>query len=286
MEFIDSQVIQKDINIKRKQKTNRRAIKVDILYFFILILCMLFLLVLLLPVLRLITVNNINNFLRTLNNQSNLLSIKLSILTTLISTTIVYVFCTPITFFFIFHKNKLIKNVIDILTTIPTILPPAIAGIGLMLTFNRNSFFGIILNYFNIQIEFSTIAVIIAQVFVSSGLYIQVIKSAIQKIDKEVFEISYVLGANKSVIFIKIVLPIIKYSVVNGLILSAARSLGEFGATLMFAGNIEGITRTIPLQIMTLMQSDIYAAYSLSGFVLVFTILILAIIKHTSRGDV
>lgn len=286
MEFTTiPKAIQSDSISKRTVQSDNFKNKVDILYFFIILFCIAFLSIIFLPMIKLITVNNIKGFFNAILNESNLLSIKLSIITTMISTTLVYIFCTPLTFFFIFHQSRVIKISIDIITTIPTILPPAIAGIGLMLAFNKDSIFGMILNHFGIEFEFSTIAVILAQIFVSSGLYIQVIKSAIEKIDKEIYEVSFILGVNKSIIFLKIVLPIIRYSIINGAILAAARSLGEFGATLMFAGNIEGITRTIPLQIMTLMQSDIYSAYSLSGLILIFTILVLIIVKYVTRRD-
>ncbi len=138
---------------------------------------------------------------------------------------------------------------------------------------------GATLSQFQINIAFTSIAVIIAQFYVSSPFYIQVLVTALDNVPKDLYEASYVLGVGKLETLMKVILPMLIKVVFAGLIMSWIRALGEFGATMMFAGNILDQTRTIPLQVYTLMQADIKMAAAVSVILFLISFIMLGIVK-------
>ncbi len=209
-------------------------------------------------------------------------AIRLSFTTSLISTFICFVFGTAAVFHTVNIKNRALKRFMEILFQLPVVFPPAIAGIGLLLVFGRNGIIGRVLVDWGIHISFSSKAVIIAQVFVSSPFYVQVMKSAIEAIPPQVYEASYLCGAGKLITIFKIILPMLSGHIISALTLSWVRAMGEFGATITFAGNLEGMTQTIPLKIYTLMQTDIKAASLLAAILLLLSFTMLVFVKIVS----
>ena len=179
-------------------------------------------------------------------------SIKVSTISVLIS------FFIAITFIYFnnYKKNKK-KNIIDILILLPMFIPPSAIGYIILIAIGKNSFIGKILdNYFNIRIIFTIQACIIASVIVTLPLMYQSIKNAIYSIDKDLINAGKLDGASDFKIFTKIVLPLSKNGIYGGLLLAFARSVGEFGATILVAGNIPGKTQTLPMAMYNAIEAN------------------------------
>ena len=179
-------------------------------------------------------------------------SIKVSTISVLIS------FFIAITFIYFsnYKKNKN-KNIIDILILLPMFIPPSAIGYIILIAIGKNSFIGKILdNYFNIRIIFTIQACIIASVIVTLPLMYQSIKNAIYSIDKDLINAGKLDGASDFKIFTKIVLPLSKNGIYSGLLLAFARSVGEFGATILVAGNIPGKTQTLPMAMYNAIEAN------------------------------
>ena len=147
------------------------------------------------------------------------------------------------------------KTLVDGLVNIPLIVPPVTSGYILLQFFSRKNITGLFIQKVTgLQIPFSFAAVIIAASFVAFPLYVRSIRTAMEMADRKPETAAAVLGRSPGQVFFTITLPLILPGIVSGSLLCFARSLGEFGATMTFAGNIKGITRTIPLAIHTSMQ--------------------------------
>lgn len=154
------------------------------------------------------------------------------------------------------HKNFRGKTILETLITLPLVLPPTIIGYGLLIAFGRNSPLGRILkNHLGIQVIFTPVASIIAATVVALPLMIQSIKSTFGNLDPIYETSAATLGSNKIKTFFTIILPLSWTGLVSGIVMSFARSLGEFGATLMIAGNIPGKTQTIPIAIYSAVET-------------------------------
>ncbi len=161
----------------------------------------------------------------------------------------------------------------------PIVLPPAVAGVALLFAFAPQGLLGPVLNYFGLILPGSTLAVIIAQVFVASPFVLRSAKNAFQNIDRDLINSARILTPSKIRIFFTITLPIAKRQIISGLAMTWARAMGEFGATLMFAGNFRTITQTMPLAIYSLMASDPFGAIVLSTLLIIISFTILILIK-------
>lgn len=237
------------------------------------------LVVIVLPVFSIIRGLGFNNVIQALSNPQVLTAMKISLLTTGLTLLITFLLGTPVAFLLKDCKTSILARIFEIIVSIPTVLPPAVAGIALLFAFGRNGSAGALLAEFNIEMVFTPAAVVLAQFFVSSGFYIQVLKTGVDSVSPEIFEASYIFGAGKIETFIRIIIPMVKKPIMAGLVLSWTRALGEFGATIMFAGNVAGRTRTMPLEIYTLLQTDITAAAAVSMVLLVISFIMLFTVK-------
>ncbi|NEZ46694.1 molybdate ABC transporter permease subunit [Clostridium niameyense] len=174
-----------------------------------------------------------------------ILSLKISI----ISTVFTFLIGTFLARLFTKYNFKL-KDILESIIILPMVMPPTITGYGLLILMNKRGFLGKLLhNIFNINIIFTPIAACIASFVVSLPLMFQSCKAGFLNIDVDYENAARTLGANEIIIFFKISLPLAWPGIVSGIVLSFARALGEFGATLMVAGNIPGKTQTIPTAI-------------------------------------
>lgn len=205
-------------------------------------------------------------------------SLKLSVFTTLISLALIIIFGTPLAYL-LATKDFTGKQVIDVLIQLPIVIPPAVAGVGLLLVFGRFGLLGGWLDIYGIRIGFTIIAVIMAQCFMSAPFYIQAAKTAFATIDQSLINVSRTLGASKLRTFYKIILPLSIPGLITGAALSWGRALGEFGATIMFAGNLPGKTQTMPLAIYSAMESDIRIAVALSALLIMVAFFLLMSVK-------
>lgn len=231
------------------------------------------------PISSLITFSSVNGIATSLLNTDALSSITLSFITTSITAAMCFIFGTPVAIMLARKRKNRFVKICAVICKLPIALPPSVAGIALILFFGNSGIFGNFLVSHGITIFFTSIAVVIAQFFVSCPLYIQVVKTAIAGVPEELFEVGLVNGADEIQTITFFILPMIKNSILTGISVSFIRALGEFGATLMFAGNMTGKTATMPLYIYTLMQKDIGLATSFSLILLITAAIVLLLIR-------
>lgn len=152
------------------------------------------------------------------------------------------------------------KRFVSLFIELPIVMPPAVAGLALLLTFGRRGVIGAPLAELGIVIPFSIIAVVIAQFFISAPFYIRSAQVGFSSIPTEIEDAARVDGAYGWSMFWHITLPMAWRALISGMILSWARALGEFGATILFAGNLQGRTQTMPLLVYSVFERDISAA--------------------------
>jgi molybdate transport system permease protein len=161
------------------------------------------------------------------------------------------------------------KRVVEVLVDLPMVLPPTVGGLALLLAFGRAGLAGRTLQALGISIPFTMLAVVIAQVFMAAPFFIGPVRAGFATVEPRVREVAATLGASERYAFIRVMLPLSLPAVVAGTAMACARSLGEFGATITFAGNLPGVTQTMPLAVYVEMQTDLNAAITLSVLLLV-----------------
>ncbi|GAB4574859.1 MAG: hypothetical protein Kow0077_23500 [Anaerolineae bacterium] len=186
-------------------------------------------------------------------------AVGLSLLTTLISAVLIILLGTPLAYVLARWPVPL-HRAITVLIELPIVLPPAVAGLALLMTFGRQGFAGPLLARFGISIPFTTAAVVLAQVFVAAPLFIRSAQVGFAAVDPAVEEAAQVDGADGLTKFWRITLPLAAPGLAAGLVLSWARALGEFGATILFAGSLPGRTQTMPLLVYSAFERDLNAA--------------------------
>jgi molybdate transport system permease protein len=166
------------------------------------------------------------------------------------------------------------------LVTLPLVLPPVVGGIALLLAFGRSGVVGRYLDqWFGITLPFTTAGVVVAETFVAMPFLVVTVEGALRSADRDLEEAAVTLGASRLTVFARVTLPSIAPSLLAGSILCWARALGEFGATITFAGNFPGTTQTMPLEIYTQFQQDPPAAIALSLVLLLVSVLVLALLR-------
>ncbi|MBP2134152.1 molybdate transport system permease protein [Methanomicrobium sp. W14] len=269
---------------KKASGIDKRKIKRQGVTFLVFALLTLFLIFILLPVASLFLKITPEGFIEALQQPAVLDALSLSLTTAGISTVIVILLGTPLSYINA-RTNYRGKNIVDTLTDLPIVLPPAVAGLALLMAFGRKGVLGVYLDAFGIQIAFTTLAVIFAQVFVASPFYIRQARASFEAVDIIYENAAKTLGASKFEVLTKVTIPIAWAGLVSGSILSFARALGEFGATIMFAGNYQGRTQTMPLAIYTTMQSSMDEAISLSIILVAISFAVILTVKYvTKRG--
>ena len=242
------------------------------------ILTMPFILFILLPILALFFRLTPADFIQSLNETQAFQAIRLSISTSIITVCITLLLGTPVAYF-ISKRTSPYHRLIDVLIDLPTVLPPSVAGVALLMAFGRQGLVGSWLNSLGISIPFTTAAVVMAQTFIAAPLYIKSAMLGFNEIDCEYKKAAALDGANRWQIFRYIMLPMSRTSLISGSILTWVRALGEFGATIIFAGNFPGRTQTMPLAIYLGFEIDIKVALTLSVILIVFSFLVLIILK-------
>lgn len=177
------------------------------------------------------------------------------------------------------------QGVLRSLVLLPLVLPPVVGGIALLYTFGRRGLLGEPLDALGIQIAFSTVAVVLAQTFVSLPFLVVSLEGSLRTAGERYEVVAASLGARPTTVFRRVTLPLVLPGLVSGAVLSFARALGEFGATITFAGSLEGTTRTLPLYIYNLRVTDADAAVAMS-LVLVLVAVVVIGFARPGRGVV
>jgi molybdate transport system permease protein len=176
------------------------------------------------------------------------------------------------------------QDTLEALLDLPVMLPPVVAGLGLLLVFGRRGILGPGLELAGLELAFSPAAVVLAQLFVSAPYFIRAAKIGLHNIPPDLEGAAQVDGASWPQVLRLITLPLAFPALLEGLALCWARALGEFGATILFAGSLEGKTRTVTLQIYGTLESDLDGALFLSGLMSVLAFVLLFVIRRSSRS--
>jgi len=176
------------------------------------------------------------------------------------------------------------KRIVEAAVQMPVVAPPAVAGVGLLLVFGRDGLLGPVLASLHVSIAFSTTAVAIAQAFVAGPFYVVAARQAFDAIDLDLIAVSRTLGASAARTFWKVELPLAAPGMWAGVALSWARALGEFGATMLFAGNLPGVTQTLPLAIYTALDSSLDVAVAMAALLLFAAFALLLLIRLLDWG--
>ncbi|HEX6764411.1 MAG TPA: ABC transporter permease [Polyangiaceae bacterium] len=216
-----------------------------------------------LPFLGLVTTTSFRDLLAGLENPLVWPALRLSLFTTTASLAVVVAFGTPLAWLLARRRGRLARA-IETGMQLPIVIPPAVAGIALLLAFGRHGLVAGVVYPHGESAAFTTAAVVMAEVFVSAPFFVQAATSAFRRIDANLLVVARSFGASPQRLFVRVGLPLAAPGLVAGAAMSWARALGEFGATLMFAGNMTGKTQTLPLAIYTALESDLRAAQALA----------------------
>ena len=175
-------------------------------------------------------------------------------------------------------------GLVDSLVDLPIVLPPAVAGLALLLTFGRRGMLGTPLSALGIELPFTTAAVIMASFFVAAPFFVRAARAGFLAVPRELEEAARVEGATEWQVFRYVTAPVAAPALFGGAVLSWARALGEFGATVMFAGQFQGRTQTMPLAIYAALESDTDAALGLSILLLAISFVLLVLFRRWLQG--
>jgi molybdate transport system permease protein len=241
------------------------------------ILTALMLLYLFLPLLSVFITKSPAVLIEKLHSGMTYKALWLSLKTTATTLVLMIVFGTPLAYWLAKSEFRG-KRGLEVALQMPIVSPPAVVGVGLLLVFGQRGLLGDTLSLFGLAIPFTSIAVVMAQLFMSAPFFIMAARQAFQAVDDQLLSVSRTLGVSRWKTFLRVTIPIALPGLLAGIALGWARALGEFGATMMFAGNLPGKTQTLPLAIFTAMESDADVAVAISALLLAVSFLLLLLI--------
>jgi molybdate transport system permease protein len=230
------------------------------------------------PVVMLFTRTSPQELLAHIGLKTVLQAISVSFRTTLVSVGLILLLGTPLAYL-MGRQQFRFKKALDALIDLPLVLPPSVAGLALLITLGRRGSIGGWLENLGIEIAFSTVAVVIAQIFIAAPFYVRAASLGFAGIDLEIEQAAKLDGANRWQIFRFVILPLSRFALLSGIMMSWARALGEFGATIIFAGNFPGRTQTMPTAIYLGFERDLDSALTLSVILVVISFFFLLVIK-------
>jgi len=204
--------------------------------------------------------------------------------TTCITLAITVVFGTPVAYLMARYDFPL-RRAVDTILDLPLVLPPAVTGVALLMAFGRRGILGSYLEIMGVSIAFTQIAVVMAQTFVAAPFYVKAAILGFSSIEPELEQAAALDGASGRQIFRFITIPLSWMALLSGMVMTWARALGEFGATIIFAGNFPGRTQTMPLAIYIGFELDLDVALTLAVILIGFSFLVLMIVKGILRSD-
>jgi molybdate transport system permease protein len=208
------------------------------------------------------------NFIPLITSESSRAALALSVKTASASTVVCVLLGVPMALVLARGRFRG-QRVLRALVLLPLVLPPVVGGIALLYTFGRLGLIGQQLDAWGIRIAFSTTAVVLAQSFVSLPFLVVSLEGALRSAGTGYEHIAATLGARPTTVLRTVTLPLVLPGLISGAVLAFARALGEFGATLTFAGSLQGVTRTLPLEIYLQRETDADAAVALSLLLIV-----------------
>jgi molybdate transport system permease protein len=211
-------------------------------------------------------------------------ALRLSVTCSLCATALSVILGVPVSWILV-RTNLPGRSLLRAITTLPVVLPPVVGGVALLLAFGRGGFLGRFLDEaLGIRLPFSTPGVLLAETFVAMPFLILTMSGALQSADVRVEEAARTLGAGPWTVFWRITIPQVRPSLLAGAVLCWARALGEFGATITFAGNLPGSTQTLPLAVYVALENNPEAAITLSLVLLAVSLSILIGLRRQWTG--
>jgi molybdate transport system permease protein len=236
------------------------------------------LVLLLIPLVALISRTAPAALWHALGDEGTRAAILLSLRTSGATVVTVLVFGTPLALL-LGRRRPPMLSLLEVLVDLPTVLPPAVAGLALLMAFGRRGLLGGTLDALGLQIPFTTLAVVMAQTFVAAPFYIKTVAVGLNGVSRELELAAALDGATGWGAFYHVLLPLARRSVLGGAALCWARALGEFGATIIFAGNLSGRTQTMPLAVYLGFEIDLAQALTLSTILLGTSFAILLFVR-------
>ncbi|MEO0479426.1 MAG: ABC transporter permease [Planctomycetota bacterium] len=207
-------------------------------------------------------------------------ALKLSLWTATTSAILAAAFGLPVALWLSSGRGP-VRAMARVLVTLPMVLPPVVGGLLLLLAFGRSGVFGSVLDeWFGIGLPFTSGAVITAQAWIAMPFFVLTVENGIRGLDQRPLEAARTLGASPAQAFFAVTLPAIRPTIATGTVIAWARALGEFGATITFAGNLRGETRTMPLQVYAGFQSDPDTAIVTSFVLLTIAVIVLVLSRN------
>lgn len=240
-------------------------------------------LLLALPVLALLLQGLAPQVFAQLNQPQALSALKLSLSTSTLATLAAVITGTPLAYVLARWRLRG-RSWLELVVDLPIVLPPSVAGLALLLAFGRRGLLGASFTALGFSLPFTTLAVILAQLFVAGPLYVRSARIGFIAVDTQLEEAAVTEGATQWQLFRFVMVPVALQGLVSGMLLCWARALGEFGATLLFAGNLVGRTQTMPLAIFVGLESNRDIAIALSLILLAVSALLLVVLRRLERA--
>lgn len=237
----------------------------------------------LLPLVALLAEVPWRDFVGLVTSDSARVALGLSLRTALASTVLCVLLGTPMALVLArssFRGLPLLRAAV----LLPLVLPPVVAGIALLATFGRRGLLGHVLEVAGVQVAFSTLAVVLAQTFVALPFLVTSLEGALRTAGRRYETVAASLGASPTRVLLRVTLPLVLPGLFSGAVLAFARALGEFGATITFAGSLQGVTRTLPLEIYLQREVDPDAAVALSVLLMAVAVLVIVVARRDRSG--
>ena len=221
----------------------------------------------------------------SLGDESSVDALQLSLLTTSIALALILLVGTPAAYLLgtrTFRGHALVTTLVEL----PLVVPPAVAGIALLAAFGPEGLAGGALSDAGVELVFQTAGVVVALTFVASPFYVRQAQAAFASLDPDLLEASRTLGASEARTLLTVAIPTARPGLLSGTALAWGRALGEFGATLVFAGSLQGVTQTAPLAIVAEFGADFTGALALSAVLVALSAAILLGVRLLSRRRV
>lgn len=229
-----------------------------------------------LPLMAMVAKVEWSQFFALITSESSLSALWLSLRTSATSTLVCLVLGIPMALV-LARTSFPGQTVIRSMVLLPLVLPPVVGGIALLYTFGRRGLLGSTFEVFGVEIAFTTTAVVLAQSFVALPFLVVSLEGALRTLGRRYEIVAATLGGRPTFVLIRVTAPLVLPGLLSGAVLAFARSLGEFGATLTFAGSLQGVTRTLPLEIYLQRESDADAAVALSLVLVVVALLVVGL---------
>jgi molybdate transport system permease protein len=236
-----------------------------------------------LPLAGLVLRVNLGTLMEQLRSPEVQQSLWLSIETSVLATVVSVILGLPMAAL-LASRNFRGKRILEVLMDLPMVIPPTVAGFALLMAFGRAGLLGSSLSFFGISLPFSTSAVVIAQVFMSVPFLVGAARAGFSAVEPRYLDAAATLRAGEVYTFLRVRLPLALPSVVAGIGMCWARALGEFGATITFAGNMAGTTRTVPLDVYLLLHENLDAAATLSLILVIMAAVLLTAMRQAGLG--